>query len=392
MAYQRGSLKIVRRKNGDTWMLRFRVNSPDGRRVENTLPVGLVKDLSSEGDAWAEVDRLGLLLRVNCNSATTGSIRFNMLAEFFLKVDYGDEAGRPKSKNSIPIVEHYVRDYLIARWGAEPAEKIRTIEIQKWLKSLHEVNGLAWTTVAKIRSLMNRVYVVGIAHERVSKNPVRMVEIRTTSKYKAIVLTPSQTLATIGNLTNFLHRVLVLTCAATALRASEILALRWEDILWDQGRIRISKRWAKGEDGDTKTEGSEADVPMHEILAAALNIWREKAPYHRPHDFVFPSLRAAGRVPLSESAFVADHLRPAAKAAGVLIPDGHRFGLHNFRHSLCDWLINKAKEQPKTVQGILRHEKIQTTLDKYTQSNMDEMISAQGAFLQAMGEVLNAIR
>jgi integrase len=30
---------------------------------------------------------------------------------------------------------------------------------------------------------------------------------------------------------NPLHRTLVLTCAATALRASEILALRWSDTL-----------------------------------------------------------------------------------------------------------------------------------------------------------------
>jgi len=32
-------------------------------------------------------------------------------------------------------------------------------------------------------------------------------------------------------------------------------------------------------------------------------------------------------VPLSPSAFVADHLRKAAKAAGVQIQDGQRFGL-----------------------------------------------------------------
>jgi len=74
----------------------------------------------------------------------------------------------------------------------------------------------------------------------------------------------------------------------------------------------------------------------------------------------------AGRVPLSASVFVADHLRPAAKKAGVRIEDGQRFGLHNLRHSLSNWMVNKAKVEPKTVQGILRHAKIQTTLDLYT--------------------------
>jgi len=42
--------------------------------------------------------------------------------------------------------------------------------------------------------------------------------------------------------------------AATALRSSEILALRWADILWEEKRIRVSKRWADGKDGQTKTD------------------------------------------------------------------------------------------------------------------------------------------
>ena len=49
--------------------------------------------------------------------------------------------------------------------------------------------------------------------------------------------------------------------------------------------------------------------------------------------------------------FVADHLRPAAIAAGVSIQPSQRFGLHNLRHSLSTFLVNTAKIQAKTVQG-----------------------------------------
>jgi len=68
-------------------------------------------------------------------------------------------------------------------------------------------------------------------------------------------------------------------------------------------------------------------------------------------------------VPLSPAVLVADHLRPAALTAGVQIPEGYRFGLHNMRHRLRHWLVNKAKVEPKIVQSILRHSRIQTTLD-----------------------------
>ena len=215
-------------------MLRFRVAGADGRRVENTLPVGLVRDFPNERAAWREVGRLNLQLRVN--EAPARRVTFAHVAEHYLKADFGDDAVRPKSANTIPIVEHYVRDYLIPRWGKEIADDLKPLDIQRWLKSLHTDTGLAWTTISKIRGLMLRAYKIGILHELVTKNPVLPVETRCTTNYKAVILTPSQTLAIINLLASPLHRTLVLTCAATALRASEVLALRWSDVRWEEMR------------------------------------------------------------------------------------------------------------------------------------------------------------
>ena len=114
MAYQRGSLKKVSRKEGATWVLRFRVSNAEGRRVEHTLPVGLVRDFPKTQDAWREVDRLGLASRVNSDAPCPGRTRFGVLAEHYLKADFGEDAVRPKSENTVAITEHLVRDYLIA--------------------------------------------------------------------------------------------------------------------------------------------------------------------------------------------------------------------------------------------------------------------------------------
>ena len=55
---------------------------------------------------------------------------------------------------------------------------------------------------------------------------------------------------------------------------------------------------------------------------------------------------------------VQKYLRPAAIKAGVLKEEQRvRFGFHNFRHSLASALV-KLKCDPKTVQGILRHEDV----------------------------------
>jgi len=66
MSYQRGCLKKACRKEGETWVLRFRITNAEGRRVEHTpLPIGLVADFPTESDAWREADKQGLLARIN---------------------------------------------------------------------------------------------------------------------------------------------------------------------------------------------------------------------------------------------------------------------------------------------------------------------------------------
>ena len=123
-------------------MLRYRVTNPDGKRVEHVMPIGLVREFPKDKDAWREADRLGLPVRINDNPLP-GRIRFDFLAEHYLKADFGADSVRPKSVNTISHVEHIVRAYLVPRFGNEVAEDIRPLDVQRWLKSLHEPGGLA---------------------------------------------------------------------------------------------------------------------------------------------------------------------------------------------------------------------------------------------------------
>lgn len=68
-----------------------------------------------------------------------------------------------------------------------------------------------------------------------------------------------------------------------------------------------------------------------------------------------------------------------------MIPEGQAVSEVVQTPAMSNWLVNKAKENPKTVQGILGHARIQTTLDLYTEEDLDEMIAAQEKFLDAVG-------
>jgi integrase len=115
----------------------------------------------------------------------------------------------------------------------------------------------------------------------------------------------------------------------------------------------------------------------------AVKCWHQQTPYAKPSDWIFASFKLKGRQPRTASILAADHLRPAAIGAGVVLKPGQRFGFHNLRHSLATFLINKESDT-KTVQGLLRHANVSTTLGLYAQSVNASMVEAQESMLKAI--------
>jgi integrase len=109
-------------------------------------------------------------------------------------------------------------------------------------------------------------------------------------------------------------------------------------------------------------------VPLHPLLAEFMQEWKNATSYPEAGHWVFASFKLKGRQPRTANMLVEDHLRPAAVRAGVLKPgDKVRFGFHNLRHSLASFLV-RSKTDPKTVQALLRHSDVKTTLQLYAHS------------------------
>ncbi len=86
--------------------------------------------------------------------------------------------------------------------------------------------------------------------------------------------------------------------AATGIRASEVLGLRWSDIMWGRSEIRIRRSYVHGiiQTG-AKTKLSNSTVTMHSILAQLLKDWRAETSYAADDDYVFASSKLGGRMP-----------------------------------------------------------------------------------------------
>jgi integrase len=67
----------------------------------------------------------------------------------------------------------------------------------------------------------------------------------------------------------------------------------------------------------------------------------------------------------------------------VKLKKGQRFGFHNFRRGLASRLVNQGTDV-KTVQGLLRHSNVKTTLGLYTHQVNSSMLAAQDSMLRAL--------
>jgi integrase len=404
--YQLGSIRKENRTDGLTWVLRYYATRSDGKRVERTIPIGLVEEIGpNRADASREVDRQKLRETINQLQPFQGKpTTFGQLCQDYiqneLRIDQSESA-RPKAFPTIETYERHLINRIIPRWGRSAALAVESRDVEAWFRELRKGNAQkkvkpsADPTIDKIRRIMSLVFKHGqrcnFLPRQQEGNPMNWVSQRTTSDYRAVVMTPKQAFEVLLN-TPEPRRTLTLSDAATALRVSELLGLTWMDLDFEGLVIYVRRAYVWGRFKEPKSKASKAPVHMHPLLAGFLLAWRERTKYAKESDYVFPSVKLRGKKPLSASIMVQKYLRPAAISAGVIPANWKgRFGFHNFRHSLATALV-KLKVDPKTVQGVLRHEDFGTTMELYAQSDMDSMRDAQGKFLeQLMGDRIHLL-
>jgi integrase len=352
-------------------MLFFRTTrESDGKKVEHKIPIGLVHDFPTKSAAWAEVEKQHL----NLNPADFRvRVTFADLALHYQQHELGEQTNTvaPKAYTTIGAYKRVLRNRLIPRWRKRIALSLEPLEIEQWLQAIKREEGLQNPTLDKMRRVMSLVYKhgqrYGLIPRREESNPLLFVRCQTQGTYEAVILTPAQTLLLLLDLPEPERTLTLLTCG-TGLRISECLGLQWEDVGFDESLIRVRRTWTCGRVGAPKSRASQAPVPLHSLLADFMRAWKGQTPYPQPQDWVFPSLKLRGRRPRAANMLVQDHIRPAAVKAGVLAhTDTFRFGFHNLRHSLASFLV-RTKTDPKTVQALLGHADVKTTLQLYSHS------------------------
>jgi len=246
--------------------------------------------------------------------------------------------------------------------------------MEEWLDSIKR----AKATRAKIRNLMSALFHHAMRYEWVDRNPIKLVRQSAKRERVPDVLELSELQLLLSRL-ELRERTLVLLDAATGLRVSELLALRWEDVDFKALELRVTRAIWHQMIGECKTEASAKPVPLDVYMAEDLLRWKRTSPYPLMSDWVFASPHAQGKQPYWPDNLMKRHIRPAARKAGI-----HKnIGWHTFRHTFGT-LLKDNGEDVKTVQELLRHANSRITLDVYTQAVNATKRAAQSKVVRMM--------
>jgi len=363
---QDGSVTIEKRKRGDrVWCFRWREPGADGRRIHRRIVLGTADELKNLSSARKMV--VGFRREINANDLRlkNGSITFADLARHYQQRELTDHNSRISYSTKMAYA-CYLQKWIEPRWGRYALSDIRAIEVEVWLKNLDRAPG----TRCKIRNLMSLLFNHGRRYNLCDFNPIRWVRQSAKRRSAPEILTTRELLASLL----LRERTLVLLAVTAGLRRSELFALKWKDVDFENKQIQVRRSIVNSVVGACKTESSQKPVPAHEELLVALRRWYEQTRYKSPESWLFASPQNQGRRPYLAQQIMRRQIVPIARKIGI----NKRIGWHTFRHTYST-LLRSTGAELKIMQELLRHSTIRVTLDTYTHAVTTEKRSAQEA-------------
>jgi integrase len=344
---QKGTIKLV----GKCWMLRYKepVIGPGGKPVIRCSAKKLAT-YSREYRTEESVRPLADLILAPINAKTVRPSSTQTVRDFLEHVYLPHIKGtkRPSTYKSYLLSFRSAKQHL----DGHELREFRTSHVDKLMAAVAAEKMRAHTTHRNLKSFLSGAFRYAKRNDLIAENPVRDSLV---PRGKPAGDSYAYSLDEIEAMLKVLPepgRTGLIVAAFTGLRIAEVKGLRWDDVVGDE--LHVNRSVWSGVVNDTKTLTSKAPVPLLLIVKKALAAHRRRFP--SVAGWVFES--GTGK-PLRLENELRRHMKPALKKAKI---EWH--GWHACRRGLGTNL-NSLGVDGKTIQAILRHSDLSTTMAFY---------------------------
>jgi len=249
---------------------------------------------------------------------------------------------------------------------------VRARSMQSWLAALaKERSGSA---VKHLRIFLRSIMAEAEEQDYIRKNPARLLRVPALKK----VTRPYLTLAQVKRLLKAAmfqrrERALLRLILVTALRPSELFALKWKCFDSEKRTLTISEtvyREVLRPYTKTTAEGDMQQLVVPAPAVIALCEWSSQTERDGDEDYIFPN--ADGGFILKEN-YQQRVLNPLAVMAGI-----ERLNWQILRRTVATHAQHLGS--PKDIATLMRHKKVETAQQHYIQA-IDETVRETGELL-----------
>jgi integrase len=342
--FQTGHL-FARGKRRKVWVGRYLEPVLDNGKVRSVLRSRIIGACAETSKSAARATLEGWLRPLNEGLHTP--IESASFQEFYDKWE----------RDLLPTYRESTREFYrstAARWIQPhfkdwPLADIRPADVQQFVNLF--AHKYSRSVLGNLRAALNCLFATAVDWRYAKENPAINLKLPEGKPvHRAQVLTPEQ----IGRLLGHLgepYRTMAIIAALTGMRQSEVLALRWNDFDTQQGVIAVRRGLYRRRIGQTKTEKSVREIPLHWRVRSAVEALRSGP--HNHGDFLFTGPHGGFPRPDEITLRV---FRPAAEALGL-----PTFTWRSFRRS-AESAMHKSGVSLKAQQAVLGHSDPNMTL------------------------------
>lgn len=299
------------------------------------------------------------------------SVTFDIWFEIWIK-DYKESSVKA---GTIDVYQQNYNAYIRKTFGSKQMRDIRTDQIQRFYNVMSK--HFSHNTLEISRTVLNGMYTQAVRNEIIQKNPVTNAVLpRDNKRHIANVMSLKEQQIFLEYAKNTRHYPLYELALSTGMRSGELRGLQWSDVDFQERKIYITHTlvYLHGEYrlSSPKTISSERDIPMLDNVYSLLKEQRKNQleerirmgslwnPKENLENLVFTN--SEGR-PINRDRFKRgiDQVVKRITNDGISFP---HITPHTFRHTFATRSIERGI-QPKTLQTILGHNDLSTTMDTY---------------------------